>query len=268
MMPRELAWIACQLLRPPLLCLLCLLMKRCNLLSGVLDLNVGSLTTSWDLIMLVHVPALLATPWLASCSPVLPPCRKAVLSFPLSAFVIYQCRFLASCVGNLSIWCPFWSRLATWYGLCSQPLTETCTRTLQYSGGARWAVSCSPLHDPKWDHWALSLHTTASPQQKRPTILAGRPDAASQSSDPNRCWAVVWTLSGRPLSCSMTAGENYFLLGSKTLGILGALFLAYCSVSPNAAGWRPLSLNSEGECGDGAVSFVSEPGPAYNVCMA
>lgn len=28
---------------------------------------------------------------------------------------------------------------------------------------------------------------------------------------------------------------------------------------------RPLSINSKGECGDGAVSFVSEP--AYNVCM-
>lgn len=38
--PRELAWIACQLLRPPLPHLLCLRMKRCNLLSGVLNLKV------------------------------------------------------------------------------------------------------------------------------------------------------------------------------------------------------------------------------------
>lgn len=75
----------------------------------------------------------------------------------------------------------------------------------------------------------------------------------------------MWTLSGRPLSCSMTAGESYFLLGSKTQGIPSALFLVYYSVSSNAAGWRPLSINSKGERGDGAVSFVSEP--AYNACM-
>lgn len=270
-------------------------------LAVVLDLSVRSLMTSlWDLIMLVHVPAVLAAPWLTSCSPFMPPCRKVVLRFPPSAFVIYQCGLLASCLGNLSVWCPFWSRLATWYGLCSQPSMETCTWILcsipveagELFGSAaleapEWTIQvwemiqqfsvlsrsrcpsahstgnstgnltsfsdfCGTAHLPTREpqipehlpHLSMTPSGTTELSHCTPRPLLNRKDPLSQlggrmrhpnPQDPNCCWAVVWTLSDRPLSCSMTAVENYFLLVSKTQGIPSDLFLVYYLVSPNPA---------------------------------
>lgn len=60
-----------------------------------------------------------------------------------------------------------------------------------YQGNLRSHRICLTSPWPLCGHGALSLHTTASPQQKRPTISAERPDVASQSSAPP---PAVWPL--------------------------------------------------------------------------
>lgn len=334
MMPRELAWIACQLLRLPLHHLLCLLMKHCNLLSGVLDLNVGSLTTfSWDVIMLVHVPAVLATPWLTSCSPFLPPCQKAVLRFPPSAcdlsmqafglmsgelehmisFLIHTRRLvsLAQSILDGDVYKDSavfrWSQVSclAWLHLRHQrePFKfgrrDSSSQVSVGLGVPRLFPKTAQHHRSSvfWHHSGTFVAL--------PTCLPG--NLRSQSICLTSPWPQVGPLSSVTAHYGLSSTEKTYHLSWEAgcgIPILRTQTAAEQLCGPfqadhSAAAWQQVktifywglkhrgysmlcslltalflqmlldggSLNSKGECGDGAVSFVSEPEPAYNVCM-